>query len=106
MLKIENILRAIREDQFRISNHAVEEMENDDLDLYNVLHSIEKGEIIEEYPESRITPSCLILGIDTKSNPVHSVWGYFEERYYSVLITVYKPNRREWMEDFKPRRFT
>ena len=32
MLKIENILRAIREDQFRISNHAVEEMENDDLE--------------------------------------------------------------------------
>ena len=27
MLKIENILRAIREDQFRISNHAVEEMD-------------------------------------------------------------------------------
>ena len=45
MLKIENILRAIREDQFRISNHAVEEMENDDLDLYNVLHSIEKARI-------------------------------------------------------------
>jgi len=104
MLTIEDILRTIREDQFRISNHAVEEMENDDLDLENVLYSVEKGKIIEEYPKSRITSSCLIFGMDTKFNPIHSVWGFFEEKYYSVLITVYIPNQNEWMEDFKTRR--
>ncbi len=104
MLKIESILRTIRENQFRISNHAVEEMENDGIYLDDVLHSVEKGEIIEEYPKSRITQSCLLLGMDTKSKPVHSVWGYFEEKFYSALITVYRPNRKEWMEDFKTRR--
>ncbi len=38
MLKIESILRTIRENQFRISNHAVEEMENDGIYLDDVLH--------------------------------------------------------------------
>ncbi len=82
MLKIEIIHRTIRENQFRISNHAVEEMENDGIYLDDVLHSVEKGEIIEEYPKSRVTQSCLLLGIDIKSNPVPVLWGYFEEKFY------------------------
>jgi hypothetical protein len=67
--------------------------------LDNVLQSVENGEIIEDYPKSRISPSCLISGMDYESNPVYSVWGYFKEKLFSVLITVYKPNQTEWMDE-------
>ena len=79
-------------------------MSEDNLGLADVLYSVENGEIIEDYPESRIAPSCLILGKDFDYNSIHSVWGYFQDTSYSVLITVYKPNKKEWMDDQKTRR--
>ena len=103
-MRIEDIWNSIQSGNYKVSEHAFEEMDEDNLDLENVLHSIENGEIIENYPKSRIAPSCLISGTDYESNAVHSVWGYFKEKLFSVLITVYIPNQNEWKEDNKTRR--
>ncbi|MCB1193882.1 MAG: DUF4258 domain-containing protein [Leptospiraceae bacterium] len=103
-MDIQNVRNSIKDGSFRVSDHAVDEMQEDDLDLNNVLHSVENGEIIEEYPESRIAPSCLIFGNDYETKPVHSVWGYFKKKLFSVLVTVYRPSQEEWLEDNKTRR--
>lgn len=103
-MNIQDIRDSVRNGNFKVSDHAFDEMNEDDLDLENVLHSLENGEIIEQYPKSRIAPSCLINGIDYEENPVHSVWGFFKEKLFSVLVTVYKPNNDEWMDDNKTRR--
>ena len=103
-MNIDEISNSIQNGNYKVSDHAFDEMDEDNLDLENVLHSVENGEIIEDYPKSRIAPSCLISGNDYESNPVHSVWGYFKEKLFSVLVTVYKPNETEWMDDKKTRR--
>ena len=104
VLNIDEIRNSIKVGNYKVSDHAFEEMDADNLDLDSVLHSVENGEIIENYPKSRIAPSCLINGVDYESKPVHSVWGYFKEKLFSVLVTVYKPNPEEWTEDNKQRR--
>lgn len=59
---IDEIVSAIRRDRVRITDHADEEAQADDLSLDEVLDSVSHGEVIEEYPDDRPFPSCLIYG--------------------------------------------
>ena len=60
------------------------------------------GEIIEDYPEDKYGPSCLIYGITREGRILHvqcsiePVW----------IITAYDPtlSPEEWEKDFKRRR--
>jgi len=60
----------------RISDHADEEAEADELTFDEIYFSISHGEIIEDYPDDKPYPSCLIFGMTFSGDPVHSVWAY------------------------------
>jgi len=47
--------------------------------------------------------SCLIYGDTFSGDPVHSVWAYNQENQWAVLITVYRPDPRRWI-DWRTRR--
>lgn len=102
-MDIELIKNAINEDKIRITDHADEEAQNDNLSFEEVYYSVKKGEIIEDYPNDKPYPSCLIYGRNVKQEPIHSVWAYNEENGWAVLITVYKPDPERWI-DFKLRK--
>jgi hypothetical protein len=55
------------------------------------------GEIIEDYPKDKPFPSSLVLGFNIKNEPFHSVWGYNPENGWAVLITVYRPDPKRWI---------
>jgi len=84
--------------------HADEEAQDENLILKEIIASVIKGEVIEQYQKDKPYPSCLILGNDIKNNPVHSVWAYNGETKASILITVYRPDPNKWMNDNKTRR--
>jgi len=48
-------------------------------------------EIIEDYPDDKPYPSCLIYGKTFSGDPVHSVWAYNINNQWAILITVYRP---------------
>jgi len=102
-MKIESLIKAIHCEKIRISDHADEECHNDGLTFDDVFASVLSGKIIEEYPEDKPYPSCLIYGRNFKNEPIHSVWGYNPEKEAGVLITVYRPDPARWI-DFKRRR--
>jgi hypothetical protein len=56
-----------------ITHHADEEAQADDLSFDEVYFSVVHGEIVEEYPEDRPYPSCLVYGDTFGGEPVHSV---------------------------------
>ena len=103
MLQIPWIHIAIRTNRVRITDHADEEAQNDRLILDEILHSVENGEIIEDYPEDKPFPSCLIYGNGSDGSPIHSVWAYNDGNGWAVLITVYRPDPTEWT-DWKVRK--
>jgi hypothetical protein len=103
-VRIEDLVRAIREGKVAISDHADEEAHNDRLSFDEVYFSVNHGEIIEQYPTDRPYPSCLVYGDTFGGDPVHSVWGYNERTGFAVLITVYRPDPSLWMENWKTRR--
>lgn len=101
---IEDLIRAIGEGKVLITDHADEETQADDLSFDEVYFSVVHGEIIEEYPEDKPYPSCLVYGDTFAGEPVHSVWAYNEESGFAVIITVYRPDPTRWEPDWKTRR--
>lgn len=103
-MQIEDLIRAIGERKVIITDHADEEADNDDLSFDEVYFSVVRGEIIEEYPEDRPHPSCLVYGETFGGDPVYSVWAYNEASGFGVIITVYRPDPARWEPNWKTRR--
>ena len=59
------------------------------------------GEIIEEYPDDKYSPSCLIYGKTENSRDLHA---QVSLPPLVVIITVYEPDPEEWV-DCKIRRY-
>ncbi|MDO8723118.1 MAG: DUF4258 domain-containing protein [Syntrophales bacterium] len=100
---IEDIIDSIQNNRIRITDHADEEAETDDLTFDEIFFSILQGEIIEQYPDDKPYPSCLINGQTFSGDAVHSVWAYNENSRWAVLITVYRPDPNRWI-NFRIRR--
>ena len=62
-----------------------------------IIHSVVRGEIVEDYPDDGPYPSCLIYGDTPTGEPVHSVWAYNRETESAVLITTYRPDPSRWV---------
>lgn len=95
-MKISDIVKAIESGQIRVTDHADEEAQADRLILDEIVFSVLYGEIIEDYPNDKPYPSCLIYGEKSDGQPVHSVWAYNKENQWAVLITVYRPDPNRW----------
>lgn len=103
MIRLQQIVESINAKAFRISDHADEEAYNDSLSFNEIYACIRDGEIIEQYPDDKPYPSCLIYGRNNNGEPIHSVWAHNIETKASVLITVYRPDPDRWV-DWKQRR--
>ena len=101
-MEIENIVDAIRNSRVRITDHADEEVFDDNLAYEEIYFSVTNGKVIEDYPSDKPYPSCLILGRNFSGEPIHSVWAYNPENLWTVLITVYRPDSARWI-DWKER---
>jgi len=60
-MEIENIVNAIRNSRLRITDHADEEAFDDNLAYEEIYFSVIHGKVIENYPNDKPYPSCLIL---------------------------------------------
>ena len=96
-MSIEEIAAAIGNDRVRVSDHADEKAAEQDLALDDILFTVLHGEILEDYPSDFPYPSCLVLGETVGGLVVHSVWAYNVRSGWAVLITVYRPDSKRWI---------
>ena len=84
--------------------HAVRQMSHAErmISTSEVRTIVEKGEIIEDYPEDTRGHSCLILGFGDNGRPVHVVCSPRED--YLAIITAYLPDPKQWEDNFKKRK--
>ena len=99
---IDGIREKIAAGAFEFSQHAVDQMILRSIDLDEVEESIADGEVIEDYPEDKYGPSCLILGFTGTGRPLHAQTSY-PTRPLVKIITVYEPDPARWI-DFRTRR--
>lgn len=97
-MDIKNLIESINNNMIRISDHADEEAQEDGLGYSDIFHSVRNGEIIEDYPNDKPFPSCLVFGLAEKRQHIHSVWAYNSDNRWAVLITVYIPDPERWID--------
>jgi hypothetical protein len=59
------------------------------------------GEMIEDYPDDKYGPSCLIFGTTSKKRILHVQVSYPPN---VKVITLYEPSSDEWESDWKTRK--
>jgi len=64
------------------------------IDCSEVEEVITRGEVIEEYPDDKYSPSCLIYGRTKKGRDLH-VQASLPPTV--IIITVYEPKSSEWI---------
>lgn len=102
MLRIDNIREKIKIGLFEFSKHAVDQSIIRRISVKNVREVISNGTIIEDYPEDKYGPSCLIFGMTAVGRPIHIQCSY-PSRSIIKIITLYEPDPVCWI-DFKKRR--
>jgi hypothetical protein len=89
-------------DEFEFSKHAVDQSILRDVSVAEIREAINSGEIIEDYPDDKYGPSCLIFGRTPAKRPLHIQCSY-PSRPLVKIITVYEPDPDEWI-DYRERR--
>jgi len=99
---IESIKQRVESGEYRLTVHAFERCVERNISPEQIKSVILIGEIIEDYPEDKYGPSCLICG-NTDDGQILHVQCSIEPVW---VITAYDPtlNPEEWEEDFKRRR--
>jgi len=103
MSKIEDIRKKVRTDEFEFSKHAVDQSIIRRIKVQEVREAILRdSEIIEDYPDDKYGPSCLILGFTEGNRPLHIQCSY-PSRPVIKIVTLYEPNPANWI-DLKERK--
>lgn len=93
-MSIAELQGKIQKGEYRISDHAIKRMLQRSIEQFEVVEAIVNGEIIEEYPEDKYSPSCLIYGKTGAGRDVHVQVSLPPQ---VVVITAYEPNPNEWI---------
>ena len=100
---LEDIRSKILRRQYEFSKHAVDQTISRDISVAEVEEAISaKSEIIEDYPEDKYSPSCLILGFTKAGRALHLQCSY-PSRPLVKIITLYEPDPKVWI-DFRVRK--
>ena len=100
---LEGVIAAFADDAFRVTLHTWDRLSERDMALPDVIAGVsdDAPEIIEDYPEARRGPCCLIL-CQGPSGKMYHVLATYPPRVW--LITVYEPDLGRWMPDLRRRR--
>jgi hypothetical protein len=100
---ITDIRQKIANDEFEFSKHAVDQSILRRIRVQEIRQAIANGQIIEDYPDDKYGPSCLILGFTAAQRPIHIQCSY-PTRPLIKIITLYEPDPQRWNDQFTQRR--
>ena len=93
---IEEIREKILQGKFEFSRHATDQSILRHIQVQEIIEAITNGEIIEDYPEDKYGPSCLILGFTEVGRAIH-IQCSFPSRPLIKIITLYQPDPERWI---------
>ena len=97
------IQRCVREHKIYWTYHVNMRLKERFIPRSTILESIDKYEVIEEYPKDKYLPSYLVYS-EYKGEVFHILFSIDVEGDNVRIITVYRPNPRDWEDDLKTRR--
>jgi Domain of unknown function (DUF4258) len=100
---IEKIRQKITEDLFEFSKHAVDQSILRGIRVREVIEAVTTGQVIEDYPDDKYGPSCLVSGLTQANRNIHIQCSY-PSRPLIKIITLYEPDLTQWSNNFTKRR--
>ena len=98
MALLDSIRDKIARRQYEFSKHAVDQTIVRDISVSELEQAISsQSEVIEDYPEDKYGPSCLILGFTSAGRPLHVQCSH-PARPLIKIITVYEPDPELWID--------
>lgn len=101
---IEQIRAKIQKGQFEFSQHATDQSIIREIGLQELREAMHAPELVEDYPDAKYGPSCLVLGFTRSGRALHIHCSHASRKLVKI-ITLYEPSPLIWM-DFKHRRST
>ena len=99
---LQRIRTQAKEENVRVTQHAQQEMVEEDVTLDEILEAIGTGQILESYPEHRRGACCLLNGLTQNGRPLHIVCTSAQP--VLIIITVYEPRSPKWTTPTQRRR--
>lgn len=92
---IKSIQDKIIESAYRVSDHTVKQMIKRSITRLEIEEAVINGEIIEEYPDDKYSPSCLIYGRTKTERDLHVQLSFPPS---IIIITAYDPDPETWID--------
>ncbi|MDZ7718487.1 MAG: DUF4258 domain-containing protein [Balneolaceae bacterium] len=103
MPSLYEIQKKVMHDQFEFSRHAVDQSIIRNISVQELKQAINtEAKIIEDYPNDKYGPSCLILGYTKQKRLLHIQCSY-PSRTVLKIVTLYEPDPDKWI-NFEKRR--
>ena len=102
MKTIEEIRKQLQLRRFDLTRHALKRQVERNISRNDISEIGENAVIIEDYPDDKYSPSCLLLGFTKTKRALHIQVSRIELDTVKI-ITLYEPNQNEWI-DYKIRR--
>ncbi len=95
MKTLEEVRSQLVADEFDLSGHATLRMAERYLARADIRQAGANAEVLEEYPDDKYGPSCLLLGFTESGRPLHFQVSV-EDSPLVKVITAYEPDPRRW----------
>ncbi len=102
MALIDEIRAEFSRGNFEFSRHALDQSIRRRITIAEVIQCIAAGAVIEDYPNDKYGPSCLIFGSTLATRPLHLQCSH-PSRPIIKVITIYEPDPDQWI-DFRTRK--
>ena len=99
---LEMVRDQARANNVRVTQHAQQEMTEENISLDEVLEAISDGQVVENYAQHRRGPCCLLCGRTAAGRAAHVVCT--TGRPTLIIITVYEPKLPKWITPTQRRR--
>ena len=83
--------------QFEFSRHAFKRVVERNITETEIRAAGSNAELIEDYPDDKYSPSCLVLGFTDDRRPLHLQVCYRSPQTVKI-ITVYEPDPMTWVD--------
>lgn len=95
MKSLAEIRRQLASGEFEFSHHAFKRAVERNISDLEIRQAGAKAQIIEDYPDDKYSPSCLMLGFTKAKRPLHLQVSYADSELVK-LITLYEPDETKW----------
>ena len=99
---LDEVGRQLREAEFDLTRHVLRRLVQREITEQEIRQAGARAVVIEDYPDDKYSPSCLLLGFTEQGKPLHIQVSLADTTLMRV-ITVYDPDPSDWI-DFTTRR--